>query len=210
MTCLPIRVTTIPINQEAPHVQIHSPHNGLDRSSNGAHTPRQRDQGQGRRARLGPGDVDDLRDRDRAVGCRRSIAGVGVRGRHRKGHRLTDDGSAVVEFVLGAVFVLAIVLAIIQLALVAHIRNTVTDAAAEGARHSAAADASLSDGEQRTRELIISALSPRYAEHIRVDSINDGTDTLVRVQVTTPLPVIGLLGPSGQLTMSAHALAERD
>lgn len=210
MTSMPNHVITTPTNQEAHHVQLHDPHHGLDRPSNGAHTPRQRDHRQRRCAGLGFGDPYDLRDRDRSVGRRWPIAGLGVRGRDRTGHRLADDGSAVVEFVLGAVFVLAIVLAVIQLALVAHIRNTVTDAAAEGARYSAAADASLSDGEQRTRELITSALSPRYAEHIRVDSINDGTDTLIRVQVTTPLPVVGLLGPSGQLTMSAHALAERD
>ncbi|WP_307807351.1 TadE/TadG family type IV pilus assembly protein [Naasia sp. SYSU D00948] len=47
--------------------------------------------------------------------------------------RASDDGSAPAEFVMvGAVLVL-LVLSVLQLGLALHVRNTVTDAAAEGA-----------------------------------------------------------------------------
>ncbi|MET0782884.1 MAG: TadE/TadG family type IV pilus assembly protein, partial [Leifsonia flava] len=65
-----------------------------------------------------------------------------------------ERGSAVVEFTLVSVLLTTLALAVVQLALALHVRNTVIDAAAEGARYAALADNTLADGEERTRMLI--------------------------------------------------------
>ena len=50
--------------------------------------------------------------------------------------RLADErGSAVAEFTMVAGLLVALVLSVMQLALALHVRATVADAAAEGARH---------------------------------------------------------------------------
>lgn len=97
---------------------------------------------------------------------------------------------------------------VLQLALVQHVRSTLVDCAAEGARYGALADRSPADGAARASELIASALHPRYASEVAAHrTVVDGLD-VVRVEVTAPLPVLGLLGPSGTLTVAGHALEE--
>ena len=69
-----------------------------------------------------------------------------------------DDGDATVDFVLVGALLTVLTLSVIQLGLALLIRNTVLDAAAEGARYAALADNGLDDGVQRTRDLITAAL----------------------------------------------------
>jgi len=81
--------------------------------------------------------------------------------------RIADEtGSAVAEFVMVAGLLTVLTLSVIQLGLVLLIRNTVLDAAAEGARFASLADNSLADGRTRTHDLITSALGAGYAQHI--------------------------------------------
>ncbi|HAM26986.1 MAG TPA: pilus assembly protein, partial [Microbacteriaceae bacterium] len=61
-----------------------------------------------------------------------------------------DDGSAVAEFAMVGALLTVLTLSVIQLGLALHIRNTVLDAAAEGARFAALADNGLEDGAART------------------------------------------------------------
>ena len=68
-----------------------------------------------------------------------------------------ERGSAVVDFVLVGALLTMFFLAIIQLALVLHVRNTLIDAAASGARYGTLADRSAADARQRTGELIATA-----------------------------------------------------
>jgi len=97
--------------------------------------------------------------------------------------------------------------AVLQLGLVLHVRATLVDCAAEGARYGALADRSPADGAQRTRDLIALSLSPGYARDVTAEAtVLDGLD-VVRVEVTAPLPVLGLLGPS-TLDVDGHALRE--
>ena len=72
-------------------------------------------------------------------------------------------GSAVVDFVLVLVVLLPLVLGILQLALVLHVRNTLTAAASEGARHAATADRGPADGAAYSRRQISGALADRFA-----------------------------------------------
>lgn len=128
----------------------------------------------------------------------------------RRLREVLDDerGSAVVEFSLVSVLLVALVLAVLQLALALHIRNTVLDAAAEGARYAALADNSLDDGVERTRQLIVVALGPAYARDISADYARYAGLPSTRVRVLSPLPLAGLLGPDRGMEVTGHAARE--
>ncbi|WP_308084715.1 TadE family protein [Agromyces mediolanus] len=119
-----------------------------------------------------------------------------------------ERGSAVAEFAMVAMLLTVLALAVIQLALALHVRNTVLDAASEGARFAALAGAAPDAGALRTRELITTAVGAAYAteiEQVRVE--REGVE-LARVTVRAALPVLGLLGPPGSLEVSGHAAIE--
>lgn len=123
--------------------------------------------------------------------------------------RLSDDaGSAVVEFVLVGVLLTVLTLSVIQLGLALLIRNTVQDAASEGARYGALADNTINDGIGRTRDLITTALGPGYAKDVTVTRGSyDGYPSDI-VTVKTPLPLIGLIGIPDGLEVHGHAAIE--
>ena len=123
--------------------------------------------------------------------------------------RLRDDeGSAVVEFTLVGVLLTILTLAVIQLGLALHVRNTVQDAAAEGARFAALADNGPADGVLRTRALITEAIGADYATDVAVGTGEWMGHPAVTVTVRTTLPVIGLIGVGGGLEVSGHAAIE--
>lgn len=99
-------------------------------------------------------------------------------------------------------------LSVMQLGFAMHIRNTVLDAAGEGARFAALADNTLADGANRTRELITTAIGPSYAADV---SVTGGTYLgypAAIITVRTPLPLIGLVGIDGGLEVMGHAALE--
>lgn len=125
-----------------------------------------------------------------------------------RGRASGDRGSAVVDFVLVGALTALLFAAVLQLVLVLHVRATLIDCAAEGARYGALAGSSPEAGADRTRELISSALADGFADDVRAEStVVDGLP-VVRVEVTAPLPLVGLLGPSGAVTVDGHALQE--
>jgi Flp pilus assembly protein TadG len=118
--------------------------------------------------------------------------------------RIADEtGSAVAEFVMVAGLLTVLTLSVIQLGLVLLIRNTVLDAAAEGARF-----ASLADGRTRTHDLITSALGAGYAQHIAAGYDEHLGQEAVTITVRTPLPLIGLIGLDSGLEVTGHAAVE--
>lgn len=119
-----------------------------------------------------------------------------------------DRGSAVAEFTLVGVLLTVLALAVVQLALALHVRNTLLDAAAEGARFAALAGSSVSDGTARTRDLISAAISAEYARDVRAGTTSVAGVPVVEVTVTATLPVIGLLGVEHGLEVSGHAALE--
>ena len=119
-----------------------------------------------------------------------------------------ERGSAIAEFTMVAALLVVLAIGVLQLALTLHVRNVVLSGASEGARIAARADATGADGLARAKELIGSSLSPEYAENVlATDEVVSGVQ-VVRVTVTAPLPVIGLLGPAGGLTVSGRAVKE--
>jgi hypothetical protein len=122
--------------------------------------------------------------------------------------RAGERGAAVVEFTLVSVVLVGLFLAVLQLGLVLHIRNTLVACAAEGARHAANADRDLADGEARTMALIAESVSPRFGDGIASRYVTAGGVQLVEIEVTTTLPLFGFLGVDRGLTVRGHALEE--
>ncbi|HEX7203156.1 TadE/TadG family type IV pilus assembly protein [Pseudarthrobacter quantipunctorum] len=119
-----------------------------------------------------------------------------------------EQGSAVVDFVLVGGLLTMFFLAIIQLTLILHVRNTLIDAAASGARYGTLADRGPADAEERTRSLIGSALNAGFAEQVSTSEVTvQGLRTL-EVTVRAPMPVIGLIGPRDMLEVKGHAAVQ--
>jgi Flp pilus assembly protein TadG len=120
----------------------------------------------------------------------------------------SDDGAAVVDFVLVGVLLTLLFVALLQLGLALHVRNTLTAAAAEGARYGANADRVPADGAVITRRMIRDSLADSFADDVTAATETvDGVPTVV-VRVRARLPVIGLLGPARSLSVQGHALDE--
>lgn len=119
--------------------------------------------------------------------------------------RWDEQGSAVVDFVLVGGLVTMFLLAIIQLTLVMHVRNTLIDAASSGARYGTLADRTPADARVRTADLIGTALNAEFARDISTSETNVQGIRTLEVTVRAPLPVIGLIGPGPALEVRGHA-----
>ena len=100
-------------------------------------------------------------------------------------------------------------MAVFQLALVLYVRNALIADASEGARLGARAGSSPAEGASRTRDLITRDLSATYATGVSagVATTSAGVQ-VVQVTVDAPVPVIGLLGPTGSFTVHGRAFQE--
>ena len=120
-----------------------------------------------------------------------------------------ERGAAVVDFVLVGALLTLFFLAIVQLTLILHIRNTLIDAAASGARYGTLADRNDGDAKERTVQLITAALNADFARDVGTsESTFQGIRTL-EVTVRAPLPVIGFIGPRALLEVKGHAAIQR-
>ena len=124
-----------------------------------------------------------------------------------------DVGAAVVDFALVGALVTLLFVSVLQVALVVHVRNTLIDCAAEGARWGARSDRTPADAVTRTRDLVAAQLSAGYAARLagRVSAreVDRGGVLVVQVNIRAPLPVVALIGPAGTLSVRGHAFSER-
>jgi Flp pilus assembly protein TadG len=125
------------------------------------------------------------------------------------GRGLRDErGSAPAEFVMVGALLTILTLSVLQLGLALHVRNTVLDAAAEGARYGALADNTEADAAARTRDLITTAIGAGYARDVTVGRSDYHGHPALEVTVRTPLPLIGLAGLDDGLEVTGHAAIE--
>jgi Flp pilus assembly protein TadG len=122
--------------------------------------------------------------------------------------RRSEEGAAVVDFVLVLVVLIPLFLGILQVALVLHVRNTLTAAASEGARYAATVDRAPGAGAARTREQISGALAARFARQVTAGPATVHGATGVEVSVTADVPSLGIWGPAVRLHVSGHAVEE--
>ena len=106
------------------------------------------------------------------------------------------------------VLLTVLALAVVQLALALHVRNTLLDAAAEGARFAALAGSSDAAGIIRTKDLIAAAVSAEYARDVSAGTTSIAGVPAIEVTVRATLPVVGLLGLERGLEVSGHAALE--
>lgn len=105
--------------------------------------------------------------------------------------------------------VTVIFLALLQLTLALHVRNTVADAASSAARYGALGDRTPGDARDRALALVSGALGPGYVQDIAVGVDSVEGIRVLSVQISAPLPVLGLLGPSRTLEVTGHAVITR-
>ena len=120
----------------------------------------------------------------------------------------SERGSAVAEFAMVGAILTVLTVSVLQLAIALHVRNTVLDAASEGARFAALADNVPADGVARYRTLITLAIGADYARDVTVSTGSWRGDPAVTVTVRTTLPVIGLIGIADAVEVSGHAVVE--
>lgn len=101
-----------------------------------------------------------------------------------------------------------LVLGILQVALVLHVRNTLTAAASEGARHGATENRDPSDGAAYTRRLISDAIAGRYAANVSAGNTRVAGANTVEVTVRAEVPALGFWGPAVALEVEGHAIDE--
>lgn len=118
-----------------------------------------------------------------------------------------DDGSAVVGFVVVVPLLVVVVLAVSQVALALHVRAAVTSAAADGARAAALAGGDAAVARARIRSALASTLADGVVDDVVVRRTTSDGLAVVDVEVTSRLPLVGLLGPTS-LVVHGHALVE--
>jgi Flp pilus assembly protein TadG len=110
--------------------------------------------------------------------------------------------------VLVLVVLIPLFLGIVQVALVLHVRNTLTAAASEGARYGATIDRPVGAGAERTRQQIRGALAARFARDVTARPATVDGAPGVEVDVTAVVPPLGVWGPGVPLHVSGHAVEE--
>lgn len=120
----------------------------------------------------------------------------------------SERGSAVVDFVMILVVLLPLFAGLLQLSLVLHVRNTLSSAAAEGARRAAVVGATPEDGTTKTAEMIRGTLNEKYAEDIDIDYTTIGGAPAYEVVITAQVPALGLGGPAIELRATGNAIIE--
>ena len=119
-----------------------------------------------------------------------------------------ERGSALVDFVLVTAVLVPLFLGILQLALVLHVRNTLTSAASEGARYAATSDRGPADGIAKTRAQLDGVLGTSYGQDIEAYPIDIGGAPGVEVVIHAAVPALGLGGPAVELTVRGTAVEE--
>jgi Flp pilus assembly protein TadG len=127
----------------------------------------------------------------------------------------TDDGergSAVVDFVMVSLLIVALLLAVLQVAVYVHVRNVVTASAQEGARYAANADVDSAMGAARTVEVVARATSTQTAQGLSCTSaeeVDASGLTLVVVRCSGSVPsMLAALGNLLPLDVTGRAVKE--
>jgi Flp pilus assembly protein TadG len=133
----------------------------------------------------------------------------------RRADVATDDGergSAVVDFVMVSLLIVALLLAVLQVAVYVHVRNVVTASAQEGARYAANADVDSSAGAARTVEVVAGATSNQTAQGLACTSteeVDSSGLTLVVVRCSGSVPsLLSALGNLLPLDVTGRAVKE--
>ena len=123
-----------------------------------------------------------------------------------------ERGSAVVDFVLVSLLIVALLLAVLQVAVYVHVRNVVTASAQDGARYAANADVDSSAGAERTVQVVARATSVGTARGLACSSAEEpdaSGATVVVVRCSGSVPsLLAALGNVLPLEVTGRAIKE--
>lgn len=119
----------------------------------------------------------------------------------------SERGAALPEFTMVAALLTLVVLSVMQLALALHVRNTLQDAAAEGARYATLVGSDASAGVERAQALVTTAIGSSFAESVTAARTTVAGHPAIEIRIVAPLPVLGLIGPT-TLEVRGHAALE--
>ena len=161
-------------------------------------------------ARLGHDHDDDCRlgsrlDRNRGP---KAPSHVERRSVIRRRLNSAEKGSAVVEFTLILMILIPLVLGLMQVALVLHVRNTMTSAVSEGARTAAREGAAPAAGAAAARHMIAQTIAAHYASNVAAYSTVVAGSPGVEVTAQARVPALGLFGPSVEIRVRGRAIKE--
>lgn len=123
-----------------------------------------------------------------------------------------DEGSAVVEFVLVSMLLVALLTAVLQVAVFVHVRNVIAASAQEGARYGANADVDSAAGAERTRAIVERALSAETSDGLTCTAREEAGEAgavLVVVRCTGAVPsLFSALGDLLAIDATGRAVKE--
>jgi len=123
-----------------------------------------------------------------------------------------DEGSAVVEFVLLSMLLVALLMAVLQVAVFVHVRNVIAASAQEGARYGANADVDSAAGAERTRAIVERALSAETSDGLTCTAREEAGEAgavLVVVRCTGAVPsLFSALGDLLAIDATGRAVKE--
>jgi Flp pilus assembly protein TadG len=129
-------------------------------------------------------------------------------GALRRRRRRSDVGSAIVDFALVSVVLVPLFFGILQLALIWHVKTTLTSAASEGARYGAAYNRTTGDGQRRTGQVIDETFGTDFRDQVTASDSTVSGQPGVEVDVSAQVPVLGFWGPTITVEVSGHAVKE--
>lgn len=142
-----------------------------------------------------------------AFGSRRPFWHLRRIGRSRWRAR-SQRGSAVVDFALVSVVLVPLFFGVLQLALVWHVKTTLTSAASEGARYGAAYNRTAADGQQRTVTVIDDVFGSNFGDDVSAAEVAINGQPAVEVAVRADVPVLVFWGPTITVEARGHAIKE--
>lgn len=122
----------------------------------------------------------------------------------------SDNGSAVLDFVLVSAPLLLIWISVIGVLISSYALMTLRDTAIEGSRYAALADQSTVSGCERATYLISKSFISGLKVNVNCQSMEQEGFTYEQVTVAAQLPVIGFFSSSTWLTAKARAVHELD
>lgn len=120
----------------------------------------------------------------------------------------SQRGSAIADFALVSVVLVPLFFGVLQLALVWHIKTTLTSAASEGARYGAAYNRTASDGQQRTTTVIDEVFGGDFADKVSAADVTLNGQPAVEVDIRADVPVLAFWGPTITVEARGHAVKE--
>lgn len=120
----------------------------------------------------------------------------------------SQRGSAIADFALVSVVLVPLFFGIMQLALIWHVKSTLTAAASQGAGYGASYLHTPGDGAARTRAIIRQTFGVGFSDRVTSAATSVAGQPGVEVRVAAQVPVLVFWGPTVTVSVSGHAVQE--